>query len=133
MHEIPVLRDLVVIIAVAIPVVALMHRWRIPAIVGFLVAGIAIGPGSLGLVRSPKDVASMAEIGVVLLLFAVGLELSLGRIVRMGRLVLLGGTLQVGGTVVIVGALTLIAGTPLPTAVVVGGLVALSSTAIVLK
>src|SRR5260370_661074 len=54
MHEtIPLLRDLVVIIAIAIPVVALMHRWRIPAIVGFLVAGIAIGPGSFGLLPSP--------------------------------------------------------------------------------
>lgn len=134
MHEsIPLLRDLVVIVAVAIPVVALMHRWRIPAIVAFLVAGIAIGPSSLGLVRTPASVASLAEIGVVLLLFAVGLELSLGRIVRMGRLVLMGGAFQVLGTLAIVAGLVLITGTSWRTAIVVGGLVALSSTAIVLK
>lgn len=133
MHELPLLRDLVILVAVAIPVVALMHRWRIPAVVGFLVAGVAIGPGALRLVRTPESVGALAQIGVVLLLFAVGLELSLGRIVRMGRLVLLGGTLQVVATMALVGVLTLVIGTPLRTAIVVGGLVALSSTAIVLK
>jgi CPA2 family monovalent cation:H+ antiporter-2 len=132
-HDFPLLRDLVVIVAVAIPVVALMHRLRVPAIVGFLIAGIAIGPGSLGLVESPQAVSALAEIGVVLLLFAVGLELSLSRIVRMGRLVLVGGGLQVGITIALVGGLTLLMGIRAPTAVVVGGLVALSSTAVVLK
>jgi len=132
-HEIPLLRDLVVIVAVALPVVALMHRLRVPAVVGFLIAGVAIGPGSLGLVQSPRAVASLAEIGVVLLLFAVGLELSLGRIVRMGRLVLVGGGLQVVATTLVTSGLALAIGARAPTAFVMGGLVALSSTAIVLK
>jgi len=133
MHEMPLLRDLVVIVAVAIPVVALMHRWRIPAIVGFLIAGVAIGPQSLGLVKSPEQVNSVAEIGVVLLLFAVGLELSLGRIVKMGRLVMVGGSLQVGLTLAVIGAIALVAGIPMKSSIVIGALVALSSTAIVLK
>jgi CPA2 family monovalent cation:H+ antiporter-2 len=131
--QLPVLRDLVVIVAVAIPVVALLHRLRVPAIVSFLLAGIAIGPTSLRLVRSPESVAALAEIGVVLLLFAVGLELSLSRVMRMGRLVLMGGTFQVVGTTLVVALLARAGSIPWATAIVIGGLVALSSTAIVLK
>lgn len=133
MHEIPVLRDLVILVAVAIPVVILAQRLRVPTVVGFLLTGIAIGPNALGLVDRPDSVASLAEVGVVLLLFAIGLELSLSRIVRMGRWVLRGGGLQVGVTIGIIALIALVVGTPPRLAVFFGALFALSSTAIILK
>jgi CPA2 family monovalent cation:H+ antiporter-2 len=132
-HEIPVLRDLVILVAVAIPVVIIAQRLRVPTVVGFLLTGIAIGPNALGLVAQPDSVASLAEVGVVLLLFAIGLELSLSRIVRMGQWVVRGGGLQVLITIAVVGAVALAVGTPMRLAVFFGALFALSSTAIVLK
>ena len=133
MHEIPVLRDLVILVAVAIPVVIIAQRLRVPTVVGFLLTGIAIGPNALGLVAQPDSVASLAEVGVVLLLFAIGLELSLSRIVRMGQWVVRGGGVQVLLTVAIVAGAALALGTPLRLAIFFGALFALSSTAIVLK
>jgi len=133
MHGIPLLRDLVILVAVAVPVVVLAYRLRIPSVVGFLVSGIAIGPTALGLVREVESVQSLAEIGVVLLLFAVGLELSLSRIVKMGRLVLVGGTLQLVGTMAAVTAIAVALGGEWRLGLLFGALIALSSTAIILK
>jgi len=132
-HEIPVLRDLVILVAVAIPVVIIAQRWRVPTVVGFLLTGIAIGPHGLALVRQPESVNSLAEVGVVLLLFAIGLELSLSRIVRMGAWVFRGGALQVLTTIVLVAGIALAYGVPARHAFFFGALFALSSTAIVLK
>jgi CPA2 family monovalent cation:H+ antiporter-2 len=132
-HEIPVLRDLVILVAVAIPVVIIAQRLRVPTVVGFLLTGIAIGPNALGLVARPDSVESLAEVGVVLLLFAIGLELSLSRIVRMGQWVIRGGGLQVLATIAAIAAIALANGTPWRLSVFVGALFALSSTAIVLK
>jgi CPA2 family monovalent cation:H+ antiporter-2 len=133
MEQIPILRDLVVLIAVAIPAVLLAHRLRIPTLVGFLFTGILIGPHALGFVRDVDSVTELAEIGSVLLLFAVGLELSLSRIVRMGRYVIQGGTIQMVVTIGIVASVAIIAGLPVNHAILWGALVALSSTAIILK
>ena len=133
MHGIPLLRDLVVLVAVAIPVVLLMHRLRLPSIVGFLVSGVAVGPSALGLVRQVDDVSILAEIGVVLLLFSIGLELSLSRVIRMGRLVLMAGALQMALAVAGVGVVAMFVGEDPRRALVWGVLVALSSTAVVLK
>jgi CPA2 family monovalent cation:H+ antiporter-2 len=132
-HEIPVLRDLVILVAVAIPVVIIAQRLRVPTVVGFLLTGIAIGPNALGLVARPDSVESLAEVGVVLLLFAIGLELSLSRIVRMGQWVIRGGGLQVLATIAVIAAIALSVGAPWRLDVFVGALFALSSTAIVLK
>ncbi|HEX4935404.1 MAG TPA: cation:proton antiporter [Gemmatimonadaceae bacterium] len=133
MHGIPLLRDLVILVAVAVPVVVLAYRLRIPSVVGFLVSGIAIGPTALGLVRDVASVQSLAEIGVVLLLFAVGLELSLSRIVKMGRLILAGGALQLVGTMLAVAAIAVALGGAWRIGLLYGALIALSSTAIILK
>ena len=133
MEQIPILRDLVVLIAVAIPAVLLAHRLRIPTLVGFLFTGIVIGPHALGFVRDVHSVTQLAEIGSVLLLFAVGLELSLSRIVRMGRYVIQGGAIQMVGTIGIVASVAVIAGLAVNHAILWGALVALSSTAIILK
>ncbi len=133
MQGLTLLGELVLIVALAIPVVAVAQRFRIPTVVGFLVTGLAVGPHALGVIRDPEEVAGIAELGVVLLLFTIGLELSLSRIIRLGRPVLQGGALQVGGTLAIVALVALAASIPLPQAMFFGALVALSSTAIVLK
>ena len=124
MHGIPLLRDLVILVAVAVPVVVLAYRLRIPSVVGFLVSGIAIGPTALGLVREVESVQSLAEIGVVLLLFAVGLELSLSRIVKMGRLVMVGGALQLVGTMLAVTGVAVAMGGEWRLGVLFGALIA---------
>lgn len=133
MLELTLLRDLVILVAVAIPIVAVANRLRIPSIVGFLVAGVLIGPHALRLVQEAESVSALAEIGVVLLLFAIGLELSLARIIRMGREVIQGGALQVVGTMLAVAGLAAALAVPLDRAVFYGALAALSSTAVVLK
>ncbi len=134
MHDLPLLRDLVIIVAVAIPVVIIAQRFRVPSVVGFLLTGLAIGPHALRLVADESTVSAIAEIGTVLLLFTVGLELSLSRILKLGREVLVGGSLQVALTIgLVVPAAILLVGTPAPRAVLYGALVALSSTAVVLK
>ncbi|HEX6942579.1 MAG TPA: cation:proton antiporter [Gemmatimonadaceae bacterium] len=133
MEQIPVLRDLVVLVAIAIPAVLLAHRLKIPTLVGFLFTGIVIGPHALGFVQDVHSVNQMAEIGSVLLLFAVGLELSLSRIVKMGRYVIQGGTIQMLGTMGIVASVAIIAGLRVNSAILWGALIALSSTAIILK
>ena len=133
MHEYALLRDLVVLVAVAIPVVVLTHRLKVATVVGFLLTGMLIGPYGLSLISRPDSVASLAELGVVLLLFAIGLELSLARIIKLGRMVVLGGGLQVVATLVATGLVALAFAVPARQAVLLGALAALSSTAIVLK
>jgi CPA2 family monovalent cation:H+ antiporter-2 len=133
LHELNVLRDLVILVGVSIPVVVIAHRFHIPAIMGFLLAGVATGPHVLGLIESPESVNEVAELGVVLLLFTIGLELSLSRVLALGRELLLGGALQVGGTLLAVAAIAVVLGLESHRAVFYGALAALSSTAIVLK
>jgi len=133
MHDLGLLRDLVILVAVAIPAVAIGHRWRVPSIVGFLLTGIAIGPSGLGLIGRADSVSGIAEVGVVLLLFAIGLELPLSRVLRMGRPLVQGGALQVGATMAAVALLAAAFGVPWGRGVFFGALVALSSTAVVLK
>jgi len=127
------LRDVVLLVAVAIPVVALAQRLRIPSVVGFLLTGIAIGPSGLGLIARTDSVSGIAEVGVVLLLFAIGLELPLSRVLRMGRPLVQGGALQVAGTVGAVALLAVALGASWQRGVFFGALVAMSSTAVVLK
>jgi CPA2 family monovalent cation:H+ antiporter-2 len=133
MHVPPLLRDLVVLVGIAIPVVALATRLRVPTIVGFLLTGMAIGPYGFGLIRELTSVQELAEIGVILLLFSIGLELSLTRTLRLGRVLVQAGGIQVVSTLAVVAAVAVMLGAPLSHAVVFGALAALSSTAIVLK
>ncbi|MFB3113042.1 MAG: cation:proton antiporter, partial [Gemmatimonadales bacterium] len=133
MHELTLLRDLVILVAVAIPVVAVAQRLRVPTVVGFLLTGVAIGPHSLGFIPDAASVSGLAELGIILLLFTIGLELSVSRIIQLGRFVLQGGAVQVAATIATtVGVALIVAVTPRQ-AVFYGALVALSSTAIVLK
>ena len=108
-------------------------RLRVVPIVGFLLAGVLIGPYALGVVREREIIDAAAEVGVILLLFTIGIEFSLGRLLAIRRLVLLGGSLQVLGAVAVVTAVLVVAGVDPRPAVFTGLLVSLSSTAIVLK
>ena len=131
--EVPLLKDLVIIFILATIVIFLFHRFRIPAVVGFLLTGIVVGPHGLGLISSVADVEILAEIGVILLLFTIGIEFSLKSLLRIKRFLLIGGTLQGLFTY---GACFVIArrfGLPLNESAFLGFLIALSSTAIVLK
>ncbi len=104
-----------------------------PSIAGFLLAGAAVGPGGLELVSDSDAVRRVAEFGVVFLLFEIGLELPVDRLHRMLRSGLLAGALQVAGTLVVVASGALALGVPGPTAFVIGALVAMSSTALVIR
>lgn len=131
--DLTLLRDLVVIVLVAIPVVFVTSRLRVPAVVGFLLTGMLIGPHTLALIPEQEVVTQAAELGAVLLLFTVGLELSLSRILKLGREVLLGGSLQLVVTAGLVAGLLAALSGPSRSAVLMGTLFALSSTAVVLK
>ena len=133
MHEIDVLRDFVILFSLAVVVVVLCHRVRLPAIVGFLITGVLAGPSALGLIDDKESVELIAELGVVLLLFTVGIDFSLERLYRIRWVILVGGGLQVVLTLAITAAVAGLFRLSLAQAVFLGMLVALSSTAVVLK
>ncbi|HEY9281925.1 MAG TPA: cation:proton antiporter [Pyrinomonadaceae bacterium] len=132
-HELPLLRDLLLLLLASVPIAFLFHRLRLPTIVGFMITGVVIGPYGLGLMRDAHAIEALAEIGVVLLLFTIGLEFSLRRIAEMRRLVLAGGGMQVAATTLLVTGVAYLWGRPVNQALFFGFLFALSSTAIVLK
>src|SRR5512137_1595921 len=88
------LKEIVTLFGLALVAVVLLQRLRIPSIVGFLATGMVAGPYALGLIRDTKQVEHMAEYGVVLLLFTIGIEFSLKELMRIRHLVLVGGGLQ---------------------------------------
>src|SRR5438132_7129295 len=85
------LRDLAIIFAGSLLVILVFHRLKLPALPGFIVAGVLLGPNALGLVSDVHQVESLAEVGVILLLFTIGIEFSLSRLREMGRQVIVGG------------------------------------------
>lgn len=111
----------------------LATRLRVIPIVGYLAAGVLIGPYGLGWVSDTDLVDQMAEVGVIFLMFAIGLELGGDALKRMGWLMLGGGALQVGLTIAVVGGALVAFGVATGDAVFTGCMVALSSTAVVLK
>ncbi len=133
MTDIKIMTDLLVIFAISIGIVFVFHKFRLPPIVGFLAAGALIGPHGLNLVSDIEQVKVMAEIGVVLLLFTIGIEFSLTHLAAARRLLLVGGPLQLVGSLFLAAAVGLAAGLPPRQALFWGCLLSLSSTAIVLK
>jgi CPA2 family monovalent cation:H+ antiporter-2 len=131
--EIPILKDILLIFALAIGVLLLCHRLRVATIVGFLVTGILAGPHGFGLIGAQKEVEILAEIGVVLLLFTIGIEFSLENLIRIKRFVFAGGALQVLLTIAAAFLITHQFGLATGQSFFLGFLASLSSTAIVLK
>jgi CPA2 family monovalent cation:H+ antiporter-2 len=133
MEQVPFLRDLVVVYSFSAAVVYLFHKLNQSAIVGFLVAGILVGPYGLSLVGGTESVHVLAEIGVMLLLFSLGLEFSLEKLLQMRHVVLGTGSAQIITTILLVLAVTVYLDISPPMGVFLGFLIALSSTAIVVK
>ncbi len=127
------LTDVVIILGLSLALILIFQKLKLPPIIGFLVAGIIAGPYGLSLIEGPHEVELMAEIGVVFLLFAIGLEFSVKTLVSIKRTVFLGGTVQVGLTIAISMALSMFLGFGINEALFIGFLLSLSSTAIVLK
>jgi len=125
--------EAVVLLALAFAALATTERLRLPSIVGFLVVGAVAGPSGLGLVSDPDRVRSLAELGVVFLLFEIGLELPLERMRVLWRPSLVAGSFQVVASVAVVAGIAHATGMSWPTALVIGAGVAMSSTAIVLQ
>ncbi len=128
-----ILEEIVIILGLSMVVLLLGSRARIPPIVGFLITGVVAGPHGLGLVEASAHVEVLAEIGVVLLMFTIGLEFSFKSLARIKKTVLLGGTTQVLVTLGLGMLVAVLMGWKAQSSAFVGALVALSSTAIVLK
>jgi CPA2 family monovalent cation:H+ antiporter-2 len=130
---ISILTDITVIFALAVAAAIACHRMNLPSSIGLLAAGVLAGPDVLGLVRNVHEVELLAEIGVVLLLFVIGLEFSLADLAHLKRQFAVGGSIQFFGTAAIVGLGTHMMGSTVEQSVYLGFVVALSSTAVVLR
>lgn len=129
----PLLQDLVILLVFSIIVVFILNRLKTPSILGFLITGALIGPHGLSLIRAVEEVEIISEIGVILLLFIIGLEMSIKQLISIRKTVFVGGAFQVGVTVLVATIIYYNFGYPLNESVFIGFLFSLSSTAIVLK
>jgi monovalent cation:H+ antiporter-2, CPA2 family len=125
--------DLVIVYAIALGIIIAAGRVGVPPIIALILAGALSGPSGFGVIDTPEEVDQLAEIGIVLLLFTVGLEFPMRELRRIWRQVVIGGVLQVGGTAALMGAIAWFSGIAPRGAVFIGLFLALSSTAIVLK
>jgi CPA2 family monovalent cation:H+ antiporter-2 len=131
--ELEFLKTLVIIFGASAFVVFLLQKLKVPSIVGFLIAGAALGPHGFGFVQEVREVELLAEVGVILLLFTIGLEISLKNLKRIRSAVLGGGFSQVLLTLLATAAIAYPFLGKLNESLFTGFLVALSSTAIIMK
>jgi CPA2 family monovalent cation:H+ antiporter-2 len=127
------LLDVVILLGVGAVLGGLFERMRQSAIIGYLLAGVLLGPNVLHLIRSGDEVLALSELGVALLLFTIGLEFSWARLRSMGWIALGSGTVQVVGTTALGAGAGAIAGLGLAGSIAIGAICALSSTASVLR
>jgi CPA2 family monovalent cation:H+ antiporter-2 len=128
-----VVRELLLILVVALGCVVVLGRLRVPSLVALVLAGLLAGPGGLRIVTSGAEIEIFAEAGVALLLFTVGLDFPITELRRVLWPSLLGGTLQMVATGALAAGVAHLVGAPLRLAIFCGAFVALSSTAVVLK
>ena len=131
--EIPLLTDITIILGASVLVIFVFQKLKLPTILGYLMTGILAGPYALGLIDASHEVEVMAEIGVILLLFIIGMEFSLKSLAAIKKSVFVGGAAQVGLTTVATALLAWWFGFALNAALFLGFVFSLSSTAIVLK
>ena len=133
MHDFHLLADGVAIFGIGLVVAWMFRLLGAPSVIGYLVAGILIGPSGAHWVHQ-EDIEALTEFGLILLLFIIGIELSPSHLARMGNSLLVAAGLQIGGTALVVFCLGLfLFGLPVSTSAILGIVIALSSTAIVLK
>lgn len=131
--ELVILKDIVIIFAFATAVNYLFTKIRIPTIIGYLLTGIVAGPSLLGVIESPHEIEFMAEIGIILLMFTIGLEFSLNHLIKIRNIVFFGGFVQLIFTAGITALFARMYDMSWGAALFIGFLTALSSTALVLK
>jgi Kef-type K+ transport system, predicted NAD-binding component len=124
---------IVVVFLIAVLLLIILYRVKIPSVVAFLIAGLIAGPAGLGLITNEESISFFAELGVIFLLFTIGLEFSVSRILKSRRYVLIGGLTQVITTIIIWTVLMQVTGMDIAHAFFWGMLISLSSTAIVMK
>ncbi len=133
MHDTSNLPVILILLATAVVIVALFRKLRVSPVLGYLVAGMAIGPTGAGIITDTSGTAAAAEFGIAFLLFIIGLELSWERLHAMRRYVFIVGIAQVVLTTGVLAAGIYVAGFPVATAVIIAGGLAFSSTAFVLQ
>jgi CPA2 family monovalent cation:H+ antiporter-2 len=133
MNEFLIIQDIVVILLVSLPIIFLFKKMNLPSIVGFLIAGMLIGPYGFNLIRSVNQISVMAEIGIILLMFTIGLEFSLSQLIRIKKFLLIAGGFQLLITIIFCTIIFTALGIEINQAIFFSLLVSLSSTAIVLK
>lgn len=133
MHELPVLGSLVIIFSLTLPISYIFHRLKCPAVVGYLLTGVVIGPHALALVKDSQQINWLSEIGVVLLMFTVGMELSLSSLLKNLRTVVGSGLTQFGLNLLFFAGVAFCFDFDINQAIFYGMLLAISSTAIVFK
>ncbi|MBE0539403.1 MAG: cation:proton antiporter [Ignavibacterium sp.] len=133
MTEFLIIQDIVVILLVSLPIIFLFKKINLPSIVGFLIAGMIIGPFGFNLIKSVNQISVMAEIGVMILMFTIGLEFSLSQLIRIKKFLLVAGGFQLVITIVLSIIIFSLLGIEINQAIFFSMLVSLSSTAIVLK
>ncbi len=131
--EIPLLGDIVIILGSSVFIILVFQRLKMPSILGFLLTGILIGPSGTSLIKAVHEVELLAEIGVIFLLFVIGIEFSLKSLLSLKRTIIGGGAIQVGGTILVTMGFALYTGMNWNQALFIGFILSLSSTAIVLK
>ncbi len=127
------LEEITVIATVSVLVTLVLGRLKLPVVAGLVLSGALVGPKALSLAHDPEAIEVIAEVGVIFLLFTIGLEFSLSRLKNIFRQVALGGLLQVGVTILVTSMVCLSMDLSLPEAIVYGFVFALSSTALVLR
>lgn len=134
MHDISYLHDILILLFASVAIVIIFKQFGLSPALGYLVAGAAIGPFGFGVLTSIETTSSIAELGVVFLLFAIGLELTFGKLMAMRKYVLGFGSLQILVTSAVISLICYkLVNLSLATSIVIGSALALSSTAIVMQ
>lgn len=133
MDTVPFLSEVAILFSLAIVVIFLCYKLRIPSIVGFLLTGVLVGPYGFNLIREIQTVEFFAEIGIIVLVFSIGMQFSFQRLFELRRSVLIGGGLQVFLTVLFVTLLMMFAGMKIAPAFFFGMLLCHSSTTIIFR
>lgn len=132
MHEQHLLVDVAIILGAAFPLLFLGRRFRVPEVISYLVTGVLIGPHALGWIRDTNQVESIAEIGVALILFFIGLHVPVEKLRTLGKTAFVSGSLQMILTVLLILLLAIPLAINMRLATFYGLLIALGSTAVVL-
>ncbi len=133
MNEAHLFKDILIVLSFAIPIIYLFNKLNIPSIIGFIVTGVLIGPGFLQIIKDAEGINQLAEFGVALLLFTIGIEISFNNFIRNFKEILIIGGFQILGTTIAGFIFSIFSGLNPHQSVFVGFLVTHSSSAIILK